>query len=308
MKKVSFSIITPTQNRLKSGFLEKCINSVQLLESPDYIFEHIIIDDGSTDGTSNYLEGIAKKYSNVKIAVNEKPLGAAKSYEKGINIAQYDYITFLDDDDKLPRDSLIKRTNYIKENPEVDWFVARARWIDERGNLIKSTKRGVPPTEHQYETLLYNNYIHGGTPVIKRSCFKKIVWPDWLTYSQDYFMWLELARPCNKFKLGFLNDFVYSYRRHGKQYTFTYIQSRKVWEEGWLRNERIKRELHPEDLSYLAVLLRKFDYRNKQLEKENRALKVILKDNGLGSLYISKRPSKLLNTPKINAASDYKKK
>jgi glycosyltransferase involved in cell wall biosynthesis len=308
MKKVSFSIITCTQNRLESGFLEKCINSIQLQEPADFTFEHILIDDGSTDGTKEYLEKFTKKYSNIKIFTSDKPLGPAKSYEKGISLAKGDFITFLDDDDKLPRDSLKKRTKYITENPEIDWFVARARWIDEKGNLIKGTKRGVPPSEHQYETLLYNNYIHGGTPVVRRSCFKNVEWPEWLTYSQDYFMWLELARPSNDFKLGFLNDFVYYYRRHGKQYTFTFIQSKKVWEEGWLRNERIKRELHPEDLSYLAVILRKLDYRNKQLENEAKKLKRILNENGLKSTYKTKRVSKLLETPKISSASSYRKK
>lgn len=304
MNNISFSIITPTHNRLASGFLEKCIISVQQQKSPNIDIEHIIIDDGSTDGTNEYLSTISKKYQNIRVIINEKPLGTARSYKAGIEAAANDFVTFLDDDDKLPKGSLQKRAAYILENPDIDWFVGRARWIDGRGNLIKASKRGEPPVEHQYETLLYNNYIHGGTPVVKRSCFGKIIWPDWLTRSQDYYMWLELARPQNHFKLGFLNEFVYSYRRHDEQFTFKFINDKQIWEEKWLLNERIKQELHPNDLAYLAVIARKLDYRNKQLERENRVLKDILKENGLRSLYKSKRPSKLLKTVKIDAASD----
>jgi glycosyltransferase involved in cell wall biosynthesis len=308
MKKVTFSIITPTHNRLKSGFLEKCINSVQNQKNNGFEVEHIIINDGSSDDTDKFLQKMQIKNPNIVIINNKEPKGVASAYKAGIDQAKNDYITFLDDDDKIPLDSLAKRTKYILENPNIDWFVARARWIDEKGNLIKASKRGEPPKEHQYETLLFDNYIHGGTPVIKRTCFVKVRWPDWLVRSQDYFIYLELARPQNNFKLGFLNDFVYSYRRHKEQFTHKYSTDKRTWEEKWLLNERIKQEFHPNDLAYLAIIARKLNYRNKQLEKENLLLKSILSENQLRHLHKSKRPSKLLKTVKIDAASDYLKK
>ena len=48
------SIILPTYNRM--GVLDKAINSV--LEQTYTKFELIIVDDGSTDGTEEYVKGI----------------------------------------------------------------------------------------------------------------------------------------------------------------------------------------------------------------------------------------------------------
>ena len=53
------SIITPTYCRMKEGFLKRCMDSV--LAQTFTNFEHIIIDDGSSDGSQAFIEEYAKK-------------------------------------------------------------------------------------------------------------------------------------------------------------------------------------------------------------------------------------------------------
>ena len=48
-----FSIITPTWNRAEDGRLQRCIESVQVQTFVDW--EHIIVDDGSTDATELFF-------------------------------------------------------------------------------------------------------------------------------------------------------------------------------------------------------------------------------------------------------------
>lgn len=62
--------------------------------------EIIIIDDGSTDGTSDIIDWYAEKYSSVK-AIHQENGGPARARNTGIRYATGEYIEFLDSDDML---------------------------------------------------------------------------------------------------------------------------------------------------------------------------------------------------------------
>ena len=61
-----------------------------------------MIDDGSKDGTREELPKIEKKYSNVKIYLNEKNLGRGGTVKKGLQMARGEVIGFLDIDLETP--------------------------------------------------------------------------------------------------------------------------------------------------------------------------------------------------------------
>ncbi|MFA5051555.1 MAG: glycosyltransferase [Patescibacteria group bacterium] len=86
------SVIVPTYNRLNR--LQNCLRSVLALRHAD--FEIIIVNDGSTDGTKDYLDRI----NNPKIrAIHHlKNLGPSSSRNTGIGLAGGDSIAFTDDD------------------------------------------------------------------------------------------------------------------------------------------------------------------------------------------------------------------
>ncbi|MBK0399761.1 glycosyltransferase [Limibaculum sp. M0105] len=86
-----FSVIIPSFNRL--SFLQECIASVRAQTFQD--FELIVVDDGSTDGTSDYLASEVPGVHPVRQA-NAGP-GAARN--KGASVACGRYLAFLDSDD-----------------------------------------------------------------------------------------------------------------------------------------------------------------------------------------------------------------
>ena len=95
-KKFSISVIIPTFNRIWS--IERAIKSVikQTL-SPQEI---IVIDNGSTDGTSNFLK---QKYPYIKI-IYESKKGVSSARNRGIIEAKSFWIAFLGSDDEwLPK-------------------------------------------------------------------------------------------------------------------------------------------------------------------------------------------------------------
>lgn len=88
------SVIVPTHNRLST--LKRAIESVLAQDYPN--IELVVVDDGSTDGTWNYLSDRAKQ-GPWKVAQNEEPRGACCARNQAIELASGEFIANLDDDD-----------------------------------------------------------------------------------------------------------------------------------------------------------------------------------------------------------------
>jgi GT2 family glycosyltransferase len=87
----NFSIVIPTHNRL--DFLKQAVNSIWAQTVDDY--EIIIVNDGSTDGTEEWLDAQRKRVRTFTQA-NRGP-GAARNL--GAQHARGEYVAFLDSDD-----------------------------------------------------------------------------------------------------------------------------------------------------------------------------------------------------------------
>ena len=86
---MKLSIITLTLNKL--DYTKKFIESLYKYTTN---FELIIVDNGSSDGTVEYI----KSMPQIKLIQNEKNLGFSKGNNQGIEIAQGEYIGFLNND------------------------------------------------------------------------------------------------------------------------------------------------------------------------------------------------------------------
>ena len=89
------SVYIPTYNRLE--LLKRAVQSVQNQTYKN--FEIIIVDDNSSDGTQDFLVGLAKVDSRIRYFFQDKNSGACVSRNIAINLAQGELITGLDDDD-----------------------------------------------------------------------------------------------------------------------------------------------------------------------------------------------------------------
>ncbi|MBW2143092.1 MAG: glycosyltransferase [Deltaproteobacteria bacterium] len=89
------SIVIPVFNQLE--FTKQCLESIKH-NTPEVHYEVIIVDNGSSDGTTEYLQRIE---NDVKIIKNEKNLGFAKACNQGAFAAQSKYILFLNNDVKV---------------------------------------------------------------------------------------------------------------------------------------------------------------------------------------------------------------
>ena len=93
------SVIVPVYNPGK--YFEKCVNSI-LTQTYNNI-ELILVDDGSTDGSSLLCDKFAEKDSRIKV-IHKENGGAASARNAGLDVATGDYIAFIDADDYIDSD------------------------------------------------------------------------------------------------------------------------------------------------------------------------------------------------------------
>jgi len=93
---MKLSIIVPCYNAAE--FIEQCLESVLPHAKSDV--EIIIVNDGSTDNSSEIITNTTQRYPETNlIIINQDNAGLSAARNKGLNIATGEYISFLDSDD-----------------------------------------------------------------------------------------------------------------------------------------------------------------------------------------------------------------
>ena len=98
----SISVIIPVYNA--KDYIEDCVNSILKQDKKD--FEMILVDDGSTDGSGEICDSIAKDAGAVCKVFHTENQGAAAARNYGIQKAEGEYIAFVDSDDVVTEDYL----------------------------------------------------------------------------------------------------------------------------------------------------------------------------------------------------------
>ena len=93
------SIIMPVFNRL--NYTKQCLDILYKI-TPHELFELIVINNASTDGTKEFLNKFSQLYSNTKVIHTEENMGFTKACNMGAKIAAGEYLVFLNND-TLPR-------------------------------------------------------------------------------------------------------------------------------------------------------------------------------------------------------------
>lgn len=94
MFSLTFSIVIPLYN--KKDYIERCIDTILGQTYKD--FEVLLIDDGSTDGSSAIVEEFATKDTRI-IYKRYDNAGVSIARNRGLELAQGEYVLFIDSDD-----------------------------------------------------------------------------------------------------------------------------------------------------------------------------------------------------------------
>jgi glycosyltransferase involved in cell wall biosynthesis len=91
------SVVIPTYNR--RPILEKCLLALERQQACPEIdrYEVVVVDDGSTDGTPDWLRGAAERFPHVRL-IEQSHGGPAEGRNRGVDHAHGDVIVFIDSD------------------------------------------------------------------------------------------------------------------------------------------------------------------------------------------------------------------
>lgn len=208
MEKVS--VIIPAYN--KADFTVQTVESVLRQTYPN--IEIIVVDDGSTDQTRQRLAIFGSRIQYIY----KDNSGACSARNRGIQLAQGEFIAFLDCDDLYEENKIELCVDFLRKNKDFGFVHTAAYFIDEQGEI--TDKYSHPKSRHQgwiVKHLLQGNYICNSTPVIRRSCLAEVGGFDEHIFAPaDWDLWLRLA---SRFQTGYIDRPLTKYRIAGN-YTF----------------------------------------------------------------------------------------
>jgi glycosyltransferase involved in cell wall biosynthesis len=173
--------------------------------------EIIVVDDGCTDRTAEILRSYEK---SVKVEFQNN-CGAGAARNRGLSVANGEYIAFLDADDVWFSDKLARQVSLLKKHKKVGLVSGFAEVLDEDGKPLDKKRRWNgdiynKPISLYEELLLRGNPVWTSAAVVRRSVFDNVgLFDESKRRSQDYDMWIRIAE---KTQFFIMKDKVGSYR------------------------------------------------------------------------------------------------
>lgn len=220
------SVITPCHNAEK--YVAQLIESLRAQTFADW--EHVIVDDGSTDGSKAVIEKYLRLEPRLRL-LEQPNRGVCNARNRGFGACSADstYLYFLDADDVLEPGMLAALIGYLDRHPEAGLAYCDFINIDEDGRRIEEPRppryvptrfgiRELPPSEPK--TPLVS--IYAGAPVMESlSVLRRSVFERTRRWDEDLGQHLEGIDLFMQFALlsevHFISEKLYRYRRHPAQ-------------------------------------------------------------------------------------------
>lgn len=228
------SVIVPVYNA--KLYLRSCVDSLIAQTYPN--IEIILVNDGSIDGSSEICDNYAGKDSRIKV-VHKANGGVSSARNKGIDIAEGDYIMFVDADDYVSPTLCEKLTRGIDEKTDV----VISGFIEDFGKgqqvikVLDSICRSVDDLKQNFD--MYYRLPLLNSPfakLYKRSLLKDIRFNSNVSMGEDFLFNLECYKRSNNIKFIPNADYYYNCtnigsatKKYKEEYFNYYI---KCYEEG----------------------------------------------------------------------------
>jgi len=235
---MNISVIIPTYNRKHS--LPRTLDSV--LAQSFQPFEIIVIDDGSTDGTADWLKS---NYLSIK-SISQSNQGVSSARNIGIKQAEGDWIALLDSDDEWLPDKLAKQVQALKENREFLFCHTNEIWI-RNGVRVNQQKKHQKYGGHIFEKCLDMCRVSPSSSLFHKLVLDDVgLFDEKLKVCEDYDLWLRISA---QYPVLFLDELLINkYGGHEDQLSKTpegieqyRIQSlEKILSDGTLTNSQFE--------------------------------------------------------------------
>lgn len=220
------SVVIPVYN-IKE-YLEECIESV--LHQTYQQLEILLIDDGSTDGSTQVCESYVQKDSRI-VFLSQENSGLSVVRNRGIQEAKGEYIFFLDGDDYLAKEDALEN---MCRHMTKDVDIVTAYCFEKRGEkkyypIRMKYSKPERLTSRQGLELLYDwkdskyNFIVSHNKLYRATLFEGISYPEGKSH-EDEFTTYRLFLKARQIVI--YNEMTYVYRKREKSIMSAYTEDR----------------------------------------------------------------------------------
>lgn len=255
---MKISVIIPAYNH--EMYIGAAIKSILKQSFED--FELIIINDGSTDNTEKEI----LKFDDSRITyIYQKNQGAHNTLNKGIDLANGDYISILNSDDIYNHNRLERCIKFLENRKECSIVITEVEGINSVDISVAKSK--LPHTEawlrwydealHFYENreflicaFAHNILITTSNLFMRKQVFEEVGKFRKLRYAHDWDMLLRFSQSCN---VHLMRDVLLKYRIHESNTVHEENSEAKVkFEVNWLIADNIKHLR--QDMDYFKLM------------------------------------------------------
>lgn len=182
------SVIIPAYNSRR--WVCDAIDSI--LQQTYQSLEVIVIDDGSTDGTGELLQG---RYGNSIRYVYQSNMGLPCARNAGIALAKGRYVQFLDADDLLLPNKIELQVAALQKDTQYSVAYSPFVWLMEGGvRVAPGMLRKKAPSGDIWSALLRGNFIVVHAALSRLDIIKEVGgFNEALRACEDYDLWLRLS-------------------------------------------------------------------------------------------------------------------
>lgn len=209
MDEIKITVLLPVYNA--AAYIAEAIDSVLAQTFTD--FELLILNDGSTDATSD----IIRKYNDKRIVViHQTNQGIAAALNTGIKHAKANYIARFDADDICVPDRLQKQYDFLAANPGYIVIGSAVDYMDEAGNYIFTFD---PPykTNEAINSMPYSlcPFIHSSV-AFRKNAVADIGYNELAHSFEDHMLWRKIL---NRGKMHNLSETLVKVRLNPASFT-----------------------------------------------------------------------------------------
>jgi len=206
MSQSKVSIVLPTYNGRR--YLAEAVRSCTAQSHRN--LEIILVDDASTDGSSELLTDLARTDDRIRLVRHERNQKLPATLNTGFRHSTGDYLTWTSDDNIMHPDAIEVLLAALQQNPGVDFVYSDWILCDENGAFLK--RQVVKPPER-----LALRCVVGPSFLYHRSVYEKVGdYNTELFLVEDYEYWLRVATCCRMLEI---HECPYTYRAHGGSLT-----------------------------------------------------------------------------------------
>jgi len=177
-------------------------------------FEFLTINDGSTDNTEEIILKYSDNDKRINLINNTTNLGISKSLNRGLEIAQGEYIIRMDADDISLPDRIKKQIEFMDKNPDIGFSGSSVEAFGAHSNIWSYPVK----SELIKIELLFRSCFAHPSIIFRRELFKKynLTYDSDYPSAQDYRLWVQAIQ---YFKASNIDEVLLKYRCHESQIT-----------------------------------------------------------------------------------------